>query len=95
MCRDDSSQGAGWGTTRAPFRCPGKTAPKLPKTEGLLQRPRYTQAIGFLIYETKKKAFPDPEILELWGLGGPGGPGNPRNMATKLLYNRLPGLILG
>ena len=34
--RDDSSQGAGWGTTRAPFRCPGKTAPKLPKTDGLL-----------------------------------------------------------
>ncbi len=29
MCRDDSSQGAGWGTTRAPFRCPGRTAPKL------------------------------------------------------------------
>jgi hypothetical protein len=36
LCRDGSSQEAGWGTTRAPFRCPGKTAQKLFKTDGLL-----------------------------------------------------------
>ena len=35
LCCDDSLQGAGRGTTRAPFRCPGKTAPKLPQTDGL------------------------------------------------------------
>ncbi len=45
LCRDNSSQGAGLGTTRAPSRCLGKTHQKLTKTDRLLQRSRCGQGI--------------------------------------------------